>query len=54
MYTHDRHRKCQVVVTIAIFVAMVAHYALEYFAPEYKFFAPLAGACASVIWVWIE
>lgn len=54
MYTKDRHRKCQVVVTIAIVVAMVAHYLTEYFAPHYKFLAPLAGACASIIWIWIE
>ncbi len=54
MYTPTKHRKCQLIVTVAILVAMVAHYGLEFFLPQYKVLAPLAGALASLVWVWVE
>lgn len=54
MHVISRHRKAQIVITVAVALAVGAHYVMELFLPEYKAFAPLAGAFASLVWIWIE
>lgn len=53
-YSTSKHRRCQVVITVGIVAALVAHYAFEFFFPNLRQLAPLVGAIASLLWVWIE
>lgn len=54
MYTLPRHRKCQLIVTVAISLAVAAHYLILWLAPEWINAAPLVGAAASILWIWVE
>lgn len=54
MYTPTRHRKCQLIVTVAITLAVATHYIFLWLAPEWINWAPLAGGLASLLWIWLE
>lgn len=49
-----KHRRAQVVVTIALAVATAAHFVCVVCAPALEPLAPVAGLAASLVWIWIE
>lgn len=53
-YSLSRHRRAQCVVTVGVLLAVITHYVFEFFFPGLVRYAPLAGAGASLLWVWIE
>lgn len=48
------HRKAQLLVTVAVGVATVAHFLCGLYAPRLEPLAPLAGLLANLVWIWVE
>lgn len=41
-------------ITIALVLAVAAHYICEAFAPSLTALSPLVGLCANLIWIWAD
>lgn len=48
------HRKAQLLVTLAVALATVAHFLCLLCAPWLEPLAPLAGLLANLVWIWVE
>ncbi len=54
MMHHERHKRNQHIITIALFTAFTLSFVIQAIFPQFAHLIPCLGLGASLAWIWIE